>query len=153
MKTFSHSGNLGDAVYSLALMKHLGGGELYFKLNNVNPIITKYRNGPERPEYDGRLNTKEIELFRPLLEAQEYVKKVAINEGQKIDYDLDKFRGNYDRMQPANILSIYYTTFGIPHNLDMVVRPWMNVEPKKICQCVISRSMRARSGQIGRAHV
>ena len=36
MKTFKHSGTGGDLLYSLPLVKYLGGGEFYLHLNQID---------------------------------------------------------------------------------------------------------------------
>ena len=42
MKTFKHSGTLGDIVYGLALTKYFGGGEFYLHLGQVDWIAQHY---------------------------------------------------------------------------------------------------------------
>ena len=86
--TFKHSGDLGDIVYSLPVMKALGGGVLYLDPNggkgtgNVNLGYKDYTN----------LNVKGIEFLRPLLEIQSYITDIKLWSGEAVDYNLDEFR-------------------------------------------------------------
>jgi hypothetical protein len=66
---FYHSGNLGDVVYGLPAIKAVGGGDL---------II-----GPEQRKTAlcaVPIDKKQFEMFKPLLDAQSYLKHVAYSE-------------------------------------------------------------------------
>ena len=38
-KSFTHSGTLGDVLTSLCIVKLLGGGDFYLRLNNMDKMI------------------------------------------------------------------------------------------------------------------
>jgi len=76
-KSFKHSGDLGDIIYSLPVIKALGGGIIYLNPNNKFTNFTM--NG--------------YEFIKPLLLSQDYVKGVGLyTPNLLIDYDLDSFR-------------------------------------------------------------
>jgi len=72
-------GTFGDTVYTLCLVKLLGGGNMYVKLGAI-------QGGP----HHGRYTLKDYEFLEPFLKAQSYINEVAIMENQKIDYDFSK---------------------------------------------------------------
>jgi len=148
MKTFSNSGNLGDLIYSLAVVKHYGRGGYFVKLNNIPNVIQKYGNGGVPPEYVGKLSQKDFGLLKPLLEAQEYINSVAVYDEQthKIDVDLDEFRGVIHSKYKGNFLGAFYTTFNIPFTDADLIKPWLTVpNPKRVAKFVVARSPRWRS--------
>jgi hypothetical protein len=90
MKTFRHSGDLGDIIYSLPAIKELGGGILYLNTNKTTP---KYPGTPTK------FSEKGAEILKPLLLKQSYIQDVKLWDGENIDFDLpDKTEFN-DRYQ------------------------------------------------------
>ena len=83
-KTFKHSGDLGDIIYSLPVIKSLGGGLLFLDTTG----------GADEPSckaqcMDGKTNFNKTsyEFIKPLIEAQPYIKGVLeYKEGQHIDH-------------------------------------------------------------------
>ncbi len=142
---FSQSGNLGDLIYSLSVVKKLGPGNFYIKLHNIPNVIIKYNNGIVPPEYVGKLSEKDFEMLKPLLEAQEYIKRVGVYKKQKIDTDLDEFRGVIHSKVQGNFLKAFYTTHNIPFTDEDLIQPWLTVpNPKRIAKHVVARSPRWR---------
>lgn len=142
---YSQSGNLGDLIYSLSVVKKLGKGDFYVKLHNIPNVIQKYNNGIVPPEYVGKLSEKDFEMLKPLLEAQDYINKAKVYEDQFIDTDLDEFRGVIHSKVQGNFLKAFYTTHNIPFTDDDLIQPWLTVpSPNKIAKCVVARSPRWR---------
>ena len=100
MRTFLHSGDLGDIIYALPAIKKAGGGILY--LVNREDITKKMT--PER-----------FAAIRALLLAQPYIEDVRWHEGQPVDFDFTEFRKVY---QPSVTLVEtqwrYVHKFGAP---------------------------------------
>ena len=144
--TFSQSGNLGDLIYSLAVIKKMGGGDLFVKLHNVPNIIRKYNNGPVAPEYQGRLSEADYGWLEPLLLAQEYIHNVKPYTDENITVDLDDFRGVLHKTVKGNFLKALYTTHNIPFTEQDLIESWLTVpEPQPVAKFVVSRSHRWRS--------
>lgn len=147
---FSQSGNLGDLLYSLSVVKKMGHGNFYVKLNNIPNVIRKYDNGPVPPEYVGRLSNDDYNFLKPLLEVQEYIDTVDIFDETKhnIDVDLDDFRGTIHRTVPGNFLRAFYTTHNIPFTEEDLIQQWITVpEVKRVSKWVVARSPRWRRMQ------
>lgn len=147
MQTFSMSGNLGDLIYSLAVVKKMGGGDFYIKLENIPNVIREYNNGPVPPEYVGKLSKTDFTLLEPLLSAQEYITSVSAFDANKhtISVNLDEFRGVIHRTVRGNFLKAFYTTHKLPFTETDLIQPWLTVKnPKQIAKFVIARSPRWR---------
>jgi hypothetical protein len=89
LKTFRHSGNLGDIIYSLPAVQALGGGVFYLD---------------DRTTYLGKppLGRDSALMMAALLETQSYVTQACVYEGQRVDHDLDRFR---DKAIPVHIFN------------------------------------------------
>jgi len=134
---FKHSGTMGDIVYSLAVMKRLGGGEFYLHLGQVDWISQHYYGIEPDPYHKGKMSEKEFEFMRDFMEAQEYITKFDILDlaNTEITHNLDRFRPIFVG-HPTNYINIYCTVFGITdpdeHN-RISDGPWLSVpQPRPI---------------------
>ena len=147
MKTFKHSGDLGDIIYSLPTIRALGGGVLYLDPNGgeSDPHI-------KRQCVDGktRLNKQTIDFISPLLKLQPYIEDVRYWEGQPITYNLDEFRQKFNdpnkRNKNSNLADLHLEQFNLP--FSEVETPWLHVdgEIKLKKRVVIARSPRVQGG-------
>jgi Glycosyl transferases group 1 len=76
---FRHRRKLGDIVYSLPALRHLGGGILYLDPTSLD--------GTQDQAYWRR----QFETLIPYLEQQPYLHEVRIHEGEAFDVDLDAY--------------------------------------------------------------
>jgi hypothetical protein len=130
-KTFKHSGTLGDIVYGLALMKHLGGGEFYLHLGQVDWIGQHYYGNAPDPFHKGRMTQGDFEFMREFMEAQEYITRFDLmNEAETaITHNLDRFRPLFVG-HPANYVTTYCMSFGITDPATQIAvsdGPWLSV--------------------------
>jgi GT2 family glycosyltransferase len=110
MKTFKHSGKLGDIVYSLPAVRALGGGSIYIA-----------------PEPRLGFTEDHARSILPLLEAQPYVDKASLWDGQSVDDDLDRFR-RCAAPEITNLADQHLFAFDLPAaERD---RAWLQVEEK-----------------------
>ena len=113
-KTFKHSGDLGDIIYSLPVIKKYGGGTLYLDVTGGEDepaCKAQCMNGKTK------FNKTTYEFIRPLIAAQPYIKDVKIFEkGQSIDYNLNNFRNRFNnpRCPTRNLLDLHMEAFGLP---------------------------------------
>ena len=144
MKTFKHSGDLGDIIYSLPTIKAFGGGVLYLDpTGGLDDPVVCWGNGGRYKNTS--LTKKSIDLIRPLLLQQKYIKAVEEwNTSIKEDYNLNNFRKS---LVNNNLSDSHLTAFGLPQKhrdtswLD-VDFPLLNPNSKKI---LIARSTRVQS--------
>ncbi len=129
-KHFGHSGDLGDIIFALALIKEQGGGYLWL--------------------YD-RPFTKQIssrfETIAPLLMSQPYIKATALSNGRGVQYDLSPFRSHYrpDRNLLASQCNYALKTYGLPFAHGETA--WLTAKKDKRTKgrVVIARSPRYHS--------
>ena len=134
MKRFKHSGATGDLVYSLALVKHFGGGEFYLHLDQINWIGKHYYGSNPDPFHQGRMNQADFEYMRDFMQAQSYIAAFKIlDRDTEITHNLDRFRPLFVG-HPGNYVDVYAAAFGITDpetRKSMRTAPWLTV-PKAV---------------------
>lgn len=111
MKKFKHSGTFGDLIYSLAVVKELGGGEFYLHLNQIDWICQHFYGGVPDPMHIGRMTEKDFHLIKTFLETQPYITKVdVLTNNVEITHNLDKFRPLFVG-HPTNYINLYADIF------------------------------------------
>lgn len=140
MPTFVHSGDLGDIIFSLPVVRFMGGGILYLR----NSPFTR-----------ARMTWEHAQAIVPLLKAQSYIEDVREFKGENCDIDLDCFRGpmfaalhrDVNTAKHFNLYQWYSRTFDVPEaEWD---RKWIEVPPvdSDICRVVVNRSPRYRNNR------
>jgi hypothetical protein len=126
MAWFSHSGDLGDIVYSLPAIRAAGGGTLYLFHNPQKPCT--------------RMTRERADLIRPLLLAQDYIDDVIFWEAANAkDHPLNQFR---DNMGGHTIADGHLLALG-NRNLLERNRAWLRVDdPREDFSVVFNRTSR-----------
>jgi hypothetical protein len=146
-KKFKHSGATGDLLYSLAITKHMGGGEFYLHLNQMDWIGQHYYGALPTPFHQGRMTQSDFDYMRDFMLAQEYITLFdTVGSQTEITHNLDRFRPLFVG-HPTNYLDIYATAFGLStqERAKMNSQPWLSVpQPTKIPgkTIVINRTQR-----------
>jgi hypothetical protein len=125
-KTFMHSGDIGDIIYSLPTIRALGGGKIFLN--------------PSEPTH--KFNEDSARLLIPLLVAQPYIDDVAIYNGEEIDCDLNKFRSCLS-LGVTNLTEAHLKAFDLPISLKN--KQWLDVGKRKIKRIIFNRSARNRN--------
>jgi hypothetical protein len=86
VRTFKHSGNLGDIIYALPTIMTLGGGVLYIASGDYPPLIS----AAAPPLFP--LSPDVVDQMVAFLKNQPYLQDVRRYGGEVVDYDLDSFR-------------------------------------------------------------
>ena len=148
MKRFKHSGATGDLIYSLALMKHFGGGEFYLHLNQIDWIGQHYYGSKPNLFHQGRMTQKDFEYMRSFMLAQDYITDFKVmDQSTEITHNLDRFRPLFVG-HPGNYVDIYATAFGItdPGTQSLMRNTaWLTVPTPRIVEdrpVVINRTAR-----------
>ncbi len=138
---FLHSGNLGDLIYCLPVIKELSkthGCNLFIKTNEIIPV--EYFKHPAKGFY---IDDRMLNLFLPLMKEQKYFNEVDKFQGQEIDVDFNLFR-----ILPVNICfnspRWYFQITGIQVDLSV---PYMEVDDHESIKdkIVIHRTFRHRN--------
>lgn len=131
---FKHSGDLGDVIYSLPVIKSLGGGHLV-----LTPA--SYVREPFTPAKADRVAS--------FFASQDYVKSVQFRTAVNPTYNLDDFRDVWTRLRrtgahkPYSICELHLMTFKLP--LRLAQEKWIDIEPMPGIDVVFSRSPRYRN--------
>lgn len=148
MKTYRHSGTLGDLIYSLSVVKKMDPGTFLVALHNIENCVSQYgyRADEVDPAHKGRFTEQDFELLKPLLKRQSYIESVSTwSQGDaEPDVDLDKFRGTLFRGFEGNYVQAYHLAFGLPFTMSDYDTPWLEADPVTIKPIVVSRTFRYR---------
>lgn len=142
---FKHSGTFGDLIYSLSVVKKMGGGTFAIHMDNIEKCVAQYGYRPDEvdPAHRGRFRNADFDLLRPLLSRQSYIKYVTVWTGDH-DVDLDRFRGVLFRGFEGNYVEAYYRTFNLPFTSEIYNETWLEADPVRVAPVVINRTSRYR---------
>jgi len=117
VKTFMHSGKMGDIIWALPFIKYQGGGKLYLHLNQIDP------NNNEN-----KLGEASANKLITLLNTQDYVEaKVSWTGEEKIDFNLDKFR-DVIYSCGKSIAESYFVAFDVKDDYSKFLnQPWLKI--------------------------
>jgi hypothetical protein len=148
MKTYRHSGTLGDLIYSLSIVKKMEPGQFLVALNNIENCVAQYGYRPDEvdPAHRGRFTEQDFEWLKPLLKRQSYIESVATwSQGDaEPAVDLDRFRGTLFRGFEGNYVQAYHIAFDIPFGLADYDTPWLEADAVTVKPIVVSRTFRYR---------
>lgn len=135
MKTFKHSGDMGDVIFSIPAIQGAGGGVLYLDPDGgeSSPLV-KWSDKNRT-----KLNQSLIDQLTPFLEMQEGIVKVLPWHGSPVDHDLDTFRHH---IRFNNLAVSHLEALGLDHSLSS--KPWLNFPTKRVLPkpFLVSRSAR-----------
>jgi len=148
MKTFRHSGTLGDLIYSLYMVRKMGGGQFQVGIENLELCLAKYGYDPAGvdAQHRGRFTTQDFEWLAPLLERQSYITGTCTwHPGDaEPEVDLDSYRAVLYRTFEGNILQAYHKAFNIPFTMSDYDTPWLEADARTVKPVVVTRSARYR---------
>lgn len=142
---FKHSGTFGDLIYSLSVIKKMGGGTLAVALNNIEKCVAEYGYRPDEvdPMHKGRFYNADFDILKPLLARQSYISQITEWNGEH-NIDLDRFRGVLFRGFEGNYVQAYYMTFGLPFVPEVLEETWLEADAVRVAPVVINRTFRYR---------
>lgn len=149
MLKLKHSGNAGDILYSLPAIRQAcynANDKAILYLHIDQPA--NYSQGFVHPLGNVMLNKYMATMLKPLLLATNFIEDVLIYNGQKIDYDLDKFRQIGLNLGAGNISRWYFQAF--PELTCDLIQPTIEMQLSRILNetIVINRTERYQNGQI-----
>jgi hypothetical protein len=110
---FRHRRKLGDIVYALPVIRHLGGGILYLDPTSLD--------GTQDQDHWRR----QFATLIPFLEQQPYLHAVRIHEGEAFDVDLDAYLRT-THGTPGDRVSIAANHFiGLGLDVPESIAPWL----------------------------
>lgn len=146
MKTYRHSGTLGDLIYSLSVARKMEPGKFLVALNNIENCVSQYGYRPDEvdPAHKGRFTEQDYAWLEPLLKRQSYIRDVGTwQQGDpEPDVDLDKFRGTLFRGFEGNYVEAYHRAFNLPFAFEDYLTPWLEADPVETRPIIVSRTPR-----------
>ena len=128
---FYTSGSFGDSIYSLCLVKMLGGGNMYVKLNAMDKFAQEVLGWPDAGPAKGRYTQRDYDILEPLLKAQDYLDSVQVWKDETFDYDFhDHYKYHLIKGWQGNQTECYAMTQGMDiHSPDirkkLLYEPWL----------------------------
>jgi hypothetical protein len=148
MKTYRHSGTLGDLIYSLALAKKMEPGKFLVALNNIENCVSQYGYRPDEvaTAHKGRFTLQDYKWLKPLLDRQDYILETGTwQQGDtEPDIDLDRFRGTLFRGFEGNYVQAYHLAFRLPFDESDYQTTWLTADANTVRSIVVSRTFRYR---------
>ena len=129
MNSFSHSGTFGDLIYSLAMVKHLGGGDFYLRLNDMDRMAHRVLGVANAGDHKGEMTEAQFEALRPLMESLPYINSFKPYNGEEITHDLGEC-GFEIVKQNGNYMYSYATGLGLDfykHYKEFMYQPWLEI--------------------------
>jgi hypothetical protein len=127
-KSFYHTGDLGDIIAALPVIRQLGGGELVIGNHDSMPAGWRAMEG-------ARFNA-----IKPLVEAQSYISSIRFEHPRKgVDFDVSGFRAVHSlRYNLSEAQARWLKVSNL--NLD----PWLKVTPSALSKgrIIVARSAR-----------
>ena len=123
---FSHSGNAGDIIYALPVIKAIQilvnkPVNLLLELNVKMEVHFKNQH----PLVNVMLNQKMADMLIPLFDAQNYIESCDVLTDQEVHINLSDFRESGILTDRGNIARWNFYTTGVIANLN---EAWLNVE-------------------------
>ncbi len=124
-------GTFGDTIYSLCMVKILGGGNMYVKLNGLDEFAQKVLGWADAGPAKGRYTQQDYEVIEPLLKAQNYLDHVAVWNGETFDYDFcDHYKYHLISGWKGNQTECYALTQGMDIyepslRKQLLLEPWL----------------------------
>jgi hypothetical protein len=139
-KNYFTYATFGDIVYSMCVMRMIGPGDLYVRLHYHDEFAKTVLGWPDAGAASGRLTQKDYDIVAPLLEAQDFIGKVAVWNGEVDDCPqlMDHWKMHLIKGWQGNQTECYALTQGWDiHDpvlsKKLLLEPWLTpVEPVKI---------------------
>ena len=107
MSSFTHSGTTGDTFSSLAVVRCLGGGDYYLRMDNLDNI-TRSLGWGTAGIHSGRMRKIDYEFLAPIMKIQSCISSFEIWNNEPVDYELEKCAYHMqDDIWPRNFANWY----------------------------------------------
>ena len=138
VRSFKHSGDRGDLIYALPVIRALGGGQLF--LWDAPPDRCMLEDGSI-----SLFTPAKIDSILPLILKQPYIRNASVWKGERFQYDFDVFRYHFD-LRTTNLCDAQLQLFNVP--VHEHANAWLAVDPIQTEQIVVARSPRYHNESI-----
>jgi hypothetical protein len=148
MKTFFHSGDMGDVIYSLPTIRAMGGGRLVLDPDGGkdDPFVGDQLRWTKRTRL--RFNEKSANFLLPLLNAQTYLNGVCV--GPRPDGAINLNRAREHMRSPESMLAhAFALSCGVTIEELKLNEPWIALPcSTPETQITINRNLRYQSNSL-----
>jgi hypothetical protein len=131
MTSYTHSGTTGDVFSSLAIVRCLGAGDYYLRLNNLDNICNSIGWG-NAGRHSGRMRQSDFDFLAPLMEQQSCITKFAVWQGEAVEHELEKRAVNLNcDAWPRNFANQDAVAMSVDreaHFETLQIRPYVEVD-------------------------
>lgn len=134
---FYHSGEIGDLIYGLKVIKSINMGDLYSHVDlniDYNPNIERCVF-PNKP-----FDVKMYEFVKRLLLRQPYINKFEYGVPDRIDYNLNYFRKTIFNRSRISFADIYYEACNVEIDLNDGYIPWLECDTNSLAPITVIRT-------------
>jgi len=134
---FYHSGEIGDLLYGLKVIQHIGKSDLYTHpelLIDFNPNI-EMCVFPNKP-FDHRM----YNFVKHLVLRQPYINKFEYDVPPHIDYNLNYFRKTVFYTLNVSFDELYYPICNVVPDISDGYEPWIECDAKSIAPITVIRT-------------
>jgi hypothetical protein len=153
MKTFSHSGTMGDTLCSMVAVKILGGGDVYLRLGNLKKMIQEKLGWPDAGRHNDKMQQIDFDQLEEFMLHQPYINSFKVWNGEHIDHELENAALHLETgFFPRNFSNQHALANGIDpkyHVRQLQMDPWMECRtPIKVPgrPIVVHRNMNYQDG-------
>ena len=112
-------------------MRWLGGGELYLEAADYTRVV---------------MTPSIVDLFKPLLESQDYIHSVEFHTGQEVGVDLNAFRLRMrENHRRETLAQMQLRSHGVPES--ELQEPWLRVNKRESYDVIVNLTERYRNPQ------
>lgn len=131
MTSYTHSATTGDIFSSLAVVRAIGRGDYYLRLNNLDNICRSIGWG-NAGRHSGRMRQSDFDFLAPIMEIQSCITKFAVWNGEITDYQLEDVARHLNiPAWPRNFANQYATALKVDINEKfriLQIDPYVDVD-------------------------
>jgi hypothetical protein len=135
VKTFSHSGTMGDTLCAMVAVKILGGGDVYLKLGNLKKMIQEKLGWPDAGRHNDKMRQIDYDQMRDFMLHQPYINRFEVWNGEDIDHELENAALHLETgFFPRNFSNQHALAHNINtdyHFRQLQIDPWMECREER----------------------
>jgi hypothetical protein len=132
MPSFTHCGTTGDVFSSLPVVRCLGGGDYYLRLNYMDEICRRIGWHWGAGRHSGRMTQKDFDFLAPLMRVQSCINKFEVYNNEPVEYNLENQAFHHQiPLWPRNFANQYAIAMGLDpkeHFRTLQVDPYVEVD-------------------------
>jgi hypothetical protein len=134
---FYHSGEIGDLLYGLKVIQHIGKGDLYTNAD----LLIDFNPDTELCVFPNKwFDQRTYNFVKRLVYRQPYINKFEFDLPPHIDYNLNYFRKMVFDTFDVNFYELYYRICNVTPDEPDGYKPWIECDAKSIAPITVIRT-------------